>query len=195
MKRILIVLASLSALVGLAACSSGNNSTVTDEQKKQAAITKQLEQNQPVPFVKYSQLRQNLIEIKLAEAKGVQTTSFFFQMGDANPVFSCPSIGAPIDAGDQLTNPVQVVHDNWNQDHHVLTVDQMDPTGEYSSGNGSGGTYSVCLDGDGDEYAQYWEGQVMTVFAPAVWDSAAAARGENGVKLVGNPTYDFTGNE
>lgn len=189
-RKIIVILAALSAAVGLAACSSGNNSTVKAEQKQQTLITRQLEQNQPVPDIKFSQLRQNLIEIKLAEAKGVQTTSFFFQMGDKNPVFSCPSIGAPIDAGDQLTNPTQVVHDNWNSDHHVLTVDQMDPTGEYSSGSGNGGTYAICIDGNGDEFAQYWEGQVMTIFAPAVWDAATGQ-----VKVVGHPTYDFTGNK
>lgn len=192
MRKIVFGLISLVTLVGLAACSSQGSSTntVKAEQRKQTAITKQLEQNQPVPVVKFSQLRQNLIEIKLAEAKGVQTTSFFFNMGIKDPVFSCPSIGAPIDAGDQLTNPNQIVHDGYPNGGAALTIDQMDPTGEYSTGNGSSGTYSVCLDGNGDEFAQYWEGHVMTIFAPAVWDSAKGT-----VKLVGKPTFDFTGNK
>jgi len=196
MRKIIAGLVALTAIVGLSACSSQGSSTntVKSEQKKQTAITQQLEQNQPIPQLKYSQLRQNLIEIKTAEAKGVQTTTFFFQMGDQNPVFSCPSIGAPIDAGDQLTNPNQIVHDGYPNGGAALTIDQMDPTGEYSTGNGSAGTYSVCLDGSGNEFAQYWEGQVMTVFAPAVWDPAAAAAGKSGIKLVGKPTFDFSGN-
>lgn len=174
----------------------GNTSSkaLTAEQKRQAQGTQQLEKNQPAPQFKYSQLRQNLIEVKDAEAKGVQTTTFFFQMGDTDPVYSCPSIGAPIDENDQLTNPNQIItQGNLNSSGGNVVIDQMDPTGEYSTGGGSGGTYTLCLGADGEGHAIYWEGQVMSVFAPAKWQHEADGTGH--IEITGPASYDFTENK
>jgi hypothetical protein len=62
----------------------------------------------------------------------------------------------------------------------------MDPNGVYVP-ESSTGTYVMCIDAQGRPYAQYWEGFVHTVFAPARWDS-----GSHMVQLVGPPSFEFT---
>jgi hypothetical protein len=187
-----VLLLTALALTGCTSTHSSSTKTLKAEQKSQAQITKRLEHNQPVPQFNYSQLRQNLIEVKDAEAKGVQTTSFFFQMGDKDPVYSCPSIGAPIDASDQLTNPNQIItQGSMNSSGGNVVIDQMDPTGEYSTGGSSGATYVLCLGADGESHALYWEGQVMSVFAPAVWEPETGTRSGH-IKITGRASYNFS---
>lgn len=50
----------------------------------------------PVPEFRYSQIRQNLIEITQAQAQAetTQTTSFFFNLGADAPIMVCPSSGS-----------------------------------------------------------------------------------------------------
>jgi hypothetical protein len=155
------------------------------ENQQQAKDTTSLVQNQPVPGFNYSQVRQNLKEVETAEANGVQTTSFFFNQGVQDPIMTCPSIGAPIAHTAQLTNPSQVVHDNYKSSGSVLTTEQMDPTGIYTGD--SDGTYVICVDAQGNAYANYWEGFVQTVFGNAVWDKTT-----HQVSLVGKPSFDFS---
>ena len=45
----------------------------------------------------------------------------------------------------------------------------------------------ICVDANGQAYANYWEGFVNTVSGPATWDEAT-----HSVVLAGTPTGKFT---
>lgn len=179
MNKTIISLAALGSAVvlALAGCSS-NKSANQAESAQQQNVSKNLVNNQPIPAFNYSQMRQNLIEVETAEATGVETTSFFFNLGVADPVFSCPSIGVPIPNTASLSNPNQIINDN--------VIAQMDPNGVYAP-QASQGTFVICVNAQGKPYAHYWEGYVGAVFAPAVWNKVT-----HSVDLVGPPSFNFT---
>lgn len=183
MKRIIISLLVILSVLSLAACQN-KNSAANIEARQQKGDAKALITNQPLPHFNYSQIRQNTIELEIAQAEGVQTTTFFFNQGVRDPTQSCPSIGAPIPTTTQISNPNQIVNDPYGNGGAV--VGQMDPNGVYT-GNSSG-TYVMCIGANGKTYANYWEGFVQTVFAPAHWDNST-----HQVVLDGSPSFSFTG--
>jgi len=174
-----------SLLLTASACDSASDSQ-KQESTQQEAISQQLVKNQPLPQFSYSQMRQNLGEIETAQAKGVQTTSFFFNQGVVDPLMSCPSIGVPIPNTSSLSNPIAVEHHSGTDNGGNVGVGQMDPNGTYVP-QSSTGTYVLCIDATGTPYAFYWEGFVSTVFAPAKWDTVA-----HQVKLTGPASFKFT---
>lgn len=167
--------------VTLAACTGGSGNGNSQEAKQQQQDTNALEASQPIPHFNYSQIRQTIIDAETIAANGTQTTSFFFQMGLADPVFSCPSLGMPVANTSQLSNPLQPYQGGVTTDGGDV-VGQMDPDGVYAPA-ASSGTYVICVSGSGAKYLQYWEGDVMTVAAAAVWDKTAHT-----VKVIGAPT-------
>lgn len=164
--------------VSLAACTNSGGVN-QQEHNQQLADTTSLEASQPIPHYNWSQIRQTLIDAQTISAESTQTTSFFFMMGDQDPVFSCPSIGEPVANTAQLSNPQQVVG-NGNGGTEVIA--QMDPNGIYAPA-ASSGTYVICVNGSGQNYLQYWEGDVMTVAAAAEWDKTTHT-----LKVIGAPT-------
>lgn len=182
------------AFFGLAADScQGRSQTQKDQQAAQnveaeasARIQTNYEKNQPVPERPWSQLRQNLIELETAQTDTTSTTSFFFNQGVIDPVMSCPSVGFPIASTSQLTNPEQkIIESNSNNDHGNVTLPQIDPNGIFA-GN-STGTYVMCLNAQGQVYANYWEGFVQTVTGPATWKTST-----HSVELTGPPSFKFS---
>ena len=184
-KKLAVLGAALTLTVTLGACTGHATSSANkQESQQQRAASQQLVQNQPIPQFNYSQLRQNLIEVETAEAQGVQTTSFFFNLGARDPIQTCPSIGAPIPTTQQLSNPDQLARTGGQYSVEGV-IGQMEPTGTYTGD--STGTYVMCIGGDGQPYANYWEGYVQTVFAPAEWDAAT-----HSVKITGPASFKFT---
>lgn len=187
-KAIAAVPIALIAVAAFAGCSTGSNPSGSDgldsERKVQANIENEYSKAQPVPALTNSQVRQNLIEIQEAVAEGVDTTSFFFNLGAVDPVKTCPSIGVPIPSTAQLTNPEQVIEKGQHDDGSV-TIPQMDPTGIYSGD--SEGTYVLCIDARGNPYVSYFEGFVMTEFAPAKWN-----RETHETELLGSSSWEFS---
>lgn len=174
-------LAAAAALViSLAACTS-HPSAQQAEQNQQQQDTQSLINNQPLPHFGYSQIRQTAIDAETISADGTQTTSFFFQMGDPDPVFSCPSLGEPVANTASLSNPLQPYNGSQTTDGGDV-VDQMDPNGIYAP-SASSGTYVICVNSSGAKYLEYWEGDVMTVTSGATWDSATHT-----LKVLGAPT-------
>lgn len=168
-KKLAAVTLAGTIIVCLTACDNGVQAKPQANENKQAAAgIINLLTAQPVHAYDFSQLRLNLQEIEDAQAHGVVTTAFFMQRGQRDPIFSCPSIGAPIASTDQLTNPLQAVSNSDSQSSWATSIGQMDPTGLYT-GN-STGTYVMCVGADGTASPVYWEGDVMTAFAPAHWD-------------------------
>ena len=159
-----------AAILGAVILGACNNSPQAHDQNISTQILGQYEASQPVPQFKYSQIRATAIDIEAAQAHTTQTTTFFFNQGVAAPTFSCPSIGFPVAATTQLTNP--------EQNNSGVPIPQIDPNGIYAGD--STGTYVVCVSADGQTYLDYWEGFVQTVSGPAVWDSAT-----NTVKTTG----------
>lgn len=177
-----IIIATMA--LALTSCTHGVQapSGQASENAQQRADTNSMEQSQPIPHFNWSQIRQTAIDAETIQANSTQTTSFFFQMGNQDPVFSCPSIGEPVSNTAQLSNPDQVVHDSYPNGGAALTIGQQDPNGVYAPSTSSG-TYVICVDAHGAKYLQYWEGDVMTVTAAAQWDQAT-----HSVKVVGAPT-------
>lgn len=180
-KRLLTILAAVFAIglvVGITACT-GTPSANQKETAQQAQDQATLDNNQPPPHYNYSQIRQTLIDSENAAAQTTQTTSFMFQMGDPNPVSSCPSVGYPVAANAELTNPVQVANPS---DRSSTAIGEEDPDGVYTSPSTSG-TYVICVNSSGQNYLFYWEGDVMAVGGPATWDNTT-----HQVQITGAPT-------
>lgn len=191
MRKLLAMLALVASVLTLSAC--GYTPTANDrEANQQEASDAQQAINQPTPAFNFSQWRQNLIEIETAEAKGVQTTSFI--MGtqvNPDPIMVCPSVGVPLPISASLTNPEQLDSRYINQGGGTGgnwvsgTVGQKDPNGVYM-GTGAG-TFVICIGADGAALPVYAEGDVHTVFGPAVWDYTKHA-----IKITGPASFRFT---
>ena len=91
----------------VAACTTAVNS-VNNDQKLTDVQLQQYQAVQPVPFFNWSQSRQVLIDIYKAQNEARQTWAVFLSY-TGTPLFSCESVGYPIPADTQLTNPDQVV--------------------------------------------------------------------------------------
>lgn len=194
MKKFIVLIVCVVALAGCGhhqsqAQKRSQNVTkeaITDEQLTIASGLVNVLKAQPLPRFAWSQLRQNLIELQTAQANTTQTTTFFFNQGVRDPIQFCPSIGFPIAATTQLSNPEQkVIETASGKDNGNVTLPQIDPNGVYA-GN-STGTFAICLDAQGRAYANYWEGFVQTVTGPAHWDVASHT-----VELTGPPSFDFS---
>lgn len=172
--------------LGLSACEDSTNSSQKAENEQQERNSKDLVNNQPLPSFDRSQLRQNLIELQTAQAKGVQSTTFFMLAGVPDPIYSCPSIGMPVASTTSLSNPWQVDERSDSQGKSTTAIGQMEPTGIYPGE--SQGTYVMCIDAQGHSYPDYWEGEVHTVMAPAKWNT-----GTHQVELLGPPSFKFSG--
>jgi hypothetical protein len=182
---------NLTALAGTAAiavtvlctassCSGNSNAGQQQENAQQRADTTSLEASQPIPHYNYSQIRQTLIDAETISANGTQTTSFFFQMGNQDPVYSCPSLGEPVANSSSLSNPQQGA--GVSGVSGAIAIGQMDPDGIYTP-TSSAGTYVICLNSGGQPYLDYWEGDVFTVSGAAEWNTAT-----HSIKVIGAPT-------
>lgn len=171
-RRLAAGLAVLVPLVAVAGCNSGGTSSgQSAENKTSQQDLSTFEQVQPAPHFAYSQIRQTAIDVEASQALGEQTTSFFFNLGVRDPIFSCPSIGDPVPNTAELTNPNQVVNDNANNGASEVAIGNIDPNGLYAPTDSSG-TNVMCVNGAGQQYLQYWEGDVDTVNGAAAWDAA-----------------------
>ena len=178
-----VLVASLAACNGQSS-SAGQRQESAQQQQDQTS----LEKSQPIPHYDWSQMRATAIDAQNIAADGTQTTSFFFQMGSRDPVFSCPSIGVPVPNTAQLSNPEQVATaGDGNGGTNLAPISQMDPDGVYSP-SASSGTYVVCVNGSGKNYLMYWEGDVMSATAGATWDESA-----HQIQVTGEPTTKIHG--
>jgi hypothetical protein len=175
--------AVLAAVTGVSAVACTHSPSVQQqEQAAQQADTQSLENSQPIPHYNYSQIRQTAIDAETIAADGAQTTSFFFQMGARDPVYSCPSLGIPVPVTAQLSNPEQVVGVSGSIGGGHDTLPQMDPDGIYAPPSSSG-TYVICVGSGGQKYLMYWEGDVLTATSAATWNDQT-----HQIQVTGAPT-------
>jgi hypothetical protein len=179
-KLISVIGLAVALAFTLTACNAQSSRGQKLENQQQSQDITSILLAQPLPHFNYSQLRANLSEIETAEANGVQTTSFFYNLGVRDPVQTCASVGAPIPTTDQLSNQNQI-----NYQHGNAVTGQMDPAGVYKGD--SSGTYVICIGANGKPYADYWEGYVQTVFGPAKWNATT-----HSIEMIGAPTATFT---
>lgn len=165
-RNVVYGLMAFAIVITLAAC--GSSSSVNNDQKISNNQLNQYQRTQPVPFFDWSQYRQTAIDIETAQAQGVTTTTFFYNMGSNVPIKSCPSIGFPIASTAQLTNPEQAVS---GPNNGAVTVAQLEPNGVYTGT--SSGTYVVCVTPAGAKEITYWEGWVETEGGPAHYDTSS----------------------
>lgn len=176
-----IALLTIPAVAILAGCSSlgGGPSAAQQEQKVSTSIEQNADINQPAPVFPHSDIRATAISIEAIQALGEQTTSFGFNMGAKDPIWSCPSLGEPVASTTEITNPSQVVQGSGgNNSWAMATIGNMDPNMVYTGD--STGTYVLCVDKNGTPYSQYWEGFVDSVSGPASWDAATGQIVMNG---------------
>jgi hypothetical protein len=161
-RKVLGSILLLTLLAGsVVACnvSNASNSTKTE----QNATNNQMDQYlkvQPIPYFDSSAMRQTLIEILKAQTTPTNTWSVEVAL-DGTALFMCPSIGYPIPATDELTNPQQVSSGGSNSSYWGTTVSQADPNGVY--GGDTAGTYILCVAPDG-KYTPVYSEPNVTVF-------------------------------
>ena len=187
MRKILAIATFVVLSVGLASCKE--EPTKQDARKHDQAVSASIlsayQKSQPIPRFNWSQLRQNLIEIESAQAKTTATTSFFFNQGIQDPINSCPSIGFPIPATYQLTNPQQVVTSGYGDSRSGTAIPQVEANGVFTAD--TTGTYVICIDAKGKPYAFYFEGFVGTVTGPAKWNIES-----HSIEITGSPSFNFS---
>lgn len=158
--------------LGAVACSSNSSDGNAGESKAQHQDTTNLETNQPLPIVYFSQERENLIDIELAEVNDVRTTSFVPTFSGDALLYSCPSIGFGIPDSASLSNPAQIssayVNGNGGQGWSDGVIGQMDPNGIYAP-TSSQGTWLICITVTGQPYINRFESTTDTIGGPAEW--------------------------
>ena len=177
-KIILSIAVATIALVGLAGCTAPD-AAQNDQNSTDSQLTR-YQKNQPLPSSDWSQYRQTVIDVEMAQIHGVTTTSFFFNQGTPTPIKVCPSIGFPVATTAQLTSPDQLIYGGSAKGSGVVA--QQEPNGVYTGG--SSGTYVVCVAGDGTKYLSYWEGDVQSEGGAAHWDKTQGLIVLDGVPTV-----------
>lgn len=163
-RKILTALLAVGIVVGATACESGKKDAEKaseTEIRETGNQMKILTDAQPQIRLPYSQVRQSLIVAEYLAATGAATHSFFFIDGRDDPIFECDSVGFPVPATFNLTNPLQEDPNSRgigmvNQAEGMLGV----YTGETAA------TYVVCLTPDGEPFVKYAEGVVDGGYPP-----------------------------
>jgi hypothetical protein len=183
-NKLVAVIAAILLTTGIAACmSSGNGSSngnsITNAQQQKDDT--QFAYVQPLPFFPFSQIRQTVIEAEAIDALGIASTTFDFVPGIGHPVLVCPSIGVPVPATDELSNPVVA---QWSYSGNDGTagvgVGQEEPDGIFAGD--TSGTNGLCVNSGGGQYLNYDEAYDISVTAPAYWDAATST-----IKITGSP--------
>jgi len=147
----------LVAIFMVIACDANNvqiERRAVDEQQNLLVKT------QPVPYYEFSLERDVVIQLYNARNDARLTHSVITAFGDGQPIWDCPSIGFPIPADVQLTNPVK--------ETNGTTIEQPEPNGLYSSKN-TDATWVLCADG-GEVTPIYVEQKVITFPFPVIVD-------------------------
>lgn len=163
MKRYFLLAAVL--LVSGAWSSSCNSAGASGQEAN--AVNRQQDlytRNQPAPTFDFSLDRYLMIELYKARNTAVATYSYVQSEYTGKILWSCPSIGFPIPAATQLTNPEE--DEYWNTASSVhITIPQAEPNGLYSPATADG-TYVMCLDTDGQVAPRYEERHVFATLQP-----------------------------
>lgn len=164
MKKYIVGLVLLTTLALLGtACMENNESSergghnAVDEQQQVQTGFNRLTDTQQIPTFDWSQERQTVIDVETARATGAVSTTAGYLEG-VGLVWWCPSQGAPVPSTYQLSATQQWVDIPGDESRELYNIDQGEPTGVYVGD--SSGTWTMCLDDNGNTFAKYWEGYV-----------------------------------
>lgn len=153
-------LAVLVPVIALAVACGNVNQSVTHDQDQTNSQLQQYQKVQPVPYYDWSEQRNTLIQIYNAKNEARETWAVIESItGEA--LWACPSIGFPIPADTQLTNPDQIAVTQNGSTWYDGVVPQMEPDGLYAS-SGTDATYVLCVRPDGKAVPIYTEQKVST---------------------------------
>ncbi len=145
MKTLRLIAFALVAVLLFTAEDCENES----DRKENAAVEKQqvaLVQNQPVPYFDFSFERDMLTQLYQARNNKVSTYTVVQSPYTGKIMWGCASIGFPIPADTQLTNPLKTTVPNCST---CAVIEQAEPNGLYSSKT-SHATWVLCLDAKGN---------------------------------------------
>jgi hypothetical protein len=152
MKKLVLLL--VLATLALTACgpisSEYSTSMAVEDQQKVYTV------NQPIPAFEWSLERDVYIQLYTLRNEAVSTyTIVSSQFGTT--IFECPSIGFPLAADYQLTNPLAPYrYADGSVGSSGIVVEQPEPNGLFSSKN-TAGTWIMCVEPDGKIYPVYSE--------------------------------------
>lgn len=155
--------------------SSGSDSTEKAQIEQQQSL---YVNNQPVPTFDWSLERHIFTELYKARNNAVQTYSYVRNL-NGQVIFACKSIGFPMPANTQLTNPEKRIGDGY--DGEIDTIPQAEPNGLYTSSS-TVGTYIFCLNSDGTVSPSYFEAEVESHLSPLASDERSLS-GESNLKI------------
>jgi len=112
--------------------------------------------NQPAPVFDWSLERHLLIQLYKARNDAVNTYTKVRNF-NGQVIFECNSIGFPIPANTQLTNPDKIADSLYQGGFAILP--QPEPNGLYTSPS-TAGTFVFCLNDDGTVSPSYFEADV-----------------------------------
>jgi hypothetical protein len=147
----IIVVIALSSLGSDCSQESADSSMVNAQQKVYATT-------QPIPQFTWSQDRDNLIQIYKMKNEARNTYAVVRSTNSGEILWHCPSVGFPLPADTQLTNPLQQVY-------QAAVIEQAEPNGLFSS-KSTDGTYVICVSADGTVSPQYTESKVDVFTRP-----------------------------
>ena len=116
---------------------------------------------QPTPVFSWSLERALMIQLYQARNARVLTYSYVLNAYNGSILMSCESLGFPIPATMQLTNPETVVRTA----NGTTTVAQAEPNGLYAPPSTSG-TWVMCIAPGGGVEPRYVENHVITTVRP-----------------------------
>ena len=120
--------------------------------------------NQPPPAFDWSMERYIYAELYKQRNAAVHTYSYVINQFTGKIIRQCASIGFPISAATQLTNPLTVRNS-------TAVVAQAEPNGLFTPST-SRGTWVMCLAEDGNIQPEYWEADVAATVRPMQEDPA-----------------------
>lgn len=138
-------------------CESPADSANRREREQVNRAQETMVRNQPPPVFDWSLERHLMTQLYRARNERMLTYTYVFNR-NGGLLFSCDSMGFPIPATTQLTNPQTLA---WNA-HGTSTVAQAEPNGLYAPPD-TDGTYVMCLgDHQGVVEPVYIEDRVIT---------------------------------
>ena len=156
-KYLILGMLPILAIV-LTGCSL-ESSDATEKQRVEAQQNIYIN-SQPIPAFDWSLERHVFIELYKARNNAVQTYSYVRNL-NGQVIFNCKSIGFPMPANTQLTNPMKQRYTNSDSS----PMPQAEPNGLFTSPTNVG-TYVFCVNSDGSVSPSYFEAEVEAHLSP-----------------------------
>lgn len=136
---------ALLGLVGLSLTACGVSQPSSDEKQsaQQEVILQEGTAAVGMPNIKNFRERRIMKDIlEMRDQDGLTTYTYTFAEASGQKTFFCHSIGFPISAATQFTNPQKM---EYLSNHGYYTIPQADPNGLFSPESAEG-TWVMCVD-------------------------------------------------